>query len=738
MWSDELRLQNLANDGQLDEALTLLLRFATFPSDSCYLSFLKACSRVKSLHRAKQLHDHIGQHRSELSGLLGDYLVVTLANCGAAEDAFSLASTLPSRTIYSWSAIVAAYAESDRAQEALCLLSQMRADGIEPNHYTYVASLKACGSLSDLDFGKKLHADTCRNGYVVDPFVGNTLVSMYAKCGSVLEAENVFEALAQKDIVSWNAMLSAYAEQGEGDKALRLYRQMHADGIEPDGLTFAVALQACSTLTEKEKKPGIKDDDIKSLCLKIGQGLHADVCRSYNIWSDIVIGNTLISMYCKCGNVPQAESIFVELPKRDVVSWNAMLSAYVKHGQAENALRFYNKMQQEGVLPDQLTFVSAIQACSTFADKKEADIPKGQKNNRVSFKIGQAIYTDACKRGFASDMMIGNALVTLYGKCGTFSETEDLFSLLSERDTVSWNALLSVYVDQGWGEKALHLYRYMEKQQVILDDLTLVYLLQACTATGNLALFMQLHFDIIALGYDKLASVVATLLHSYGNCASIRNGKAILDNLKEPDVVSWNALADGYAGKGNWLPSLGIHEEARLAGIQPTALTFTSALLACCHCGRVQEGVEYYMSMGFDFKIAPDTKHFGIMVDLLGRAGALKQVEELLSRMPMQADLTIWLSLLGACRTHAHVDLVRHAFTQAVSLQPKHPTAYVLMANIYDNAGLQDHAADVQIFRYRQGAWKTSNQKWAEHQQDFGLRYDKLPKGPLLYHMLHQ
>ncbi|KAI5085061.1 hypothetical protein GOP47_0001230 [Adiantum capillus-veneris] len=738
MRSDELRLQSLANEAQLDEALTLLFRFATSPSDACYLSLLKACSRIKSLKHAKQLHQHIGDHRSHLSGLLGDYLVVTFANCGAAEDAFAVASALPFRTVYSWSAMVAAFADSEKAQEALGFLSQMRNEGIEPNHYTYVALVKACGSLSDLDMGKKLHADTCRNGYVLDHFVGNTLVSMYAKCGAVLEAENVFEALAQKDVVSWNAMLSAYVEQGEGDKALRLYQQMHADGIEPDELTFGVALQACTNLTEEEENMGVKEEEIKAICLEIGQALHADVRKRDFLWADIVIGNTLVSLYCKCGHISQAESMFVELPKRDVISWNAMLSAYVEHGQADIALRFYNKMQQEGVSPDQLTFVFALQACGIFAEGKAATIPKGLRKNRVPLTIGQAIHTDACRRGFASDVIIGNALLTMYGKCGTFKETEDLFSLLSERDTVSWNALLSVYVEQGWGERALRLYRHMQGQQVILDDLTLVYLLQACTETGNLALSMQLHFDIVALGYDKLPTVVTTLLHSYGNCASIPNGKAILDNLQEPDVVSWNALADGYAGKGNWLPSLHIHEEARLSGIQPAAVSFTSALLACCHCGRVQEGVEYYKSMGIDFEISPNVKHFGIIVDLMGRAGALKQVEEILSRMPMQADLTIWLSLLGACRTHSNVDLARRAFTQAVSLQPKHPTAYVLMANIYDDAGLEDQAIDVQMFRYRQGAWKRSCENWNENQQDFDLRYEKLPKGPLLYHILHQ
>eukprot|EP00250_Pteridium_aquilinum_P004606 c14815_g1_i1 orf=2-742(-) len=204
--SEELLLQTLCDEGRLQSAMSLLSSMHAPPSNNTYMALLKACIKNKALHYAKQVHSHLSLHCTSLTGLLGDYLVVTLAKCGAADDAYELATTLPCRTVFSWSAMVTAYADSDRGQESLEMLQQMQEEGIEPNNYTFVGLFKACGILLDLEKGKKLHGDTCRNGYASDPFVGNTLVSMYAKCGAVLEAENVFEALAERDVVSWNAM----------------------------------------------------------------------------------------------------------------------------------------------------------------------------------------------------------------------------------------------------------------------------------------------------------------------------------------------------------------------------------------------------------------------------------------------------------------------------------------------------------------------------------------------------
>eukprot|EP00250_Pteridium_aquilinum_P019583 c24490_g15_i1 orf=40-1221(+) len=206
----ESSLRLLCEDGQLDKALVILYSMRSPVSTGTYLSLLKACIKKRSLFHTKQVHAHLVQHRIELSGILGDYLTVTLAKCGAIDTALQVSSALPRLTVFSWTAMISAYVECGHMHEALKLHQRMQEDGVEPNTFTYVSLFKACSTLQDLELGKRLHADARRKGFVSDVYVGSTLVSMYGKCRAVVDAQELFAALSGRSIVSWNAMLSAY------------------------------------------------------------------------------------------------------------------------------------------------------------------------------------------------------------------------------------------------------------------------------------------------------------------------------------------------------------------------------------------------------------------------------------------------------------------------------------------------------------------------------------------------
>eukprot|EP00250_Pteridium_aquilinum_P017094 c23452_g1_i2 orf=146-1054(+) len=226
------QILTLCQNGLLDQALHVLSLkdpSSSPPSHQTYMSLLKACNKKKSLLHAKLIHAHLAQHNISLTGSLGDYLVVTLAKCGGLKDAHLLHHSLPYRTVYSWTAIISAYIDCSEGREALNMYHCMRKDGVEPDKFTFVSLFKACGSIPDLIEGRKLHEDAHRNGSDMDLFVGASLVTMYGKCGSIVEAENAFCGLPSRDIVCWSAMLSAYAEQGQGEKALLVYRQMQEE-----------------------------------------------------------------------------------------------------------------------------------------------------------------------------------------------------------------------------------------------------------------------------------------------------------------------------------------------------------------------------------------------------------------------------------------------------------------------------------------------------------------------------
>lgn len=174
------------------------------------------------------------------------------------------------------------------------------------------------------------------------------------------------------------------------------------------------------------------------------------------------------------------------------------------------------------------------------------------------------------------------------------------------------------------------------------------------------------------------------------SCASMVDSQALFDSLLGPDVVSWTALIDGYAREGNGVASLQTFEEMQLMGIRPDGALFLSLLSSCSHAGLVDKGVEFFYHMSRDCGISPKIEHYVTMIDLLGRAGDLIRVEDILQRASMHPDLAVWLSLLRACQTHGNVELGKLAFDCAVRLQPKHAAAYVLLSNIYADPGLRD------------------------------------------------
>ncbi|MCO5580386.1 hypothetical protein L7F22_034253 [Adiantum nelumboides] len=459
----ERRLLDFCENGQLHAVPDLLNQMDMAASVHTYLMLLKACTKHKALALVLQIHAHLTFHQVPLSGILGDYVVVTLAKCGAIQEAKELMGTLASRTIFSWNAMISSCVDSGLSSEALELYQCMRQDGIDPDHLTYVSLFKACGNVLDFDQGRTLHGEARAKGFGSDRFICTTLISMYGKCGDIVEAENVFISLSERYVVSWNALLSAYVEKGKAERALTFYRQMLDEGVGIDEHTFVFTLRACCILAENENVSNAEGFTVKPIPFEIGRALHADAHKK-GFTSNVHIGTTLLTMYSKSGDISLAEYVFSQLVHHNVVSWNAMLSAFVEHQKGEKALTFYRKMHQEGLRPHEFTYVLTLQACGMFAGKtKDAHDSEGSHILRIPLLIGQTLHDDIQKNGFALNTYVCTALLGTYGKCGDFIKSEDVFLLMHHRDVVAWNAMLTVFIEQGNGVRALQLFWQMQK-----------------------------------------------------------------------------------------------------------------------------------------------------------------------------------------------------------------------------------------------------------------------------------
>ncbi|KAH7316071.1 hypothetical protein KP509_21G077300 [Ceratopteris richardii] len=629
-----------------------------------------------------QIHDYLVKYKADLSGIVGDYLVVTLAKCGGLELARSISALLPQRTVFSWTALISAYTDAGRSHEALSMYQSMLEEGIEPDHYTFVSLLKACGSILDLNQGQQLHLEAKRMGLASDVFVGNTLVSMYGKCGDIPEAENVFVGLSVHDEVAFNSMLSVYIEQGCVVKALQLYRQMQEQGVRGNSLTFGITIQACHALAELEDAP----DHMKDMALEIGRGLHHDAWRA-GLTSDAFLANMLVSLYGKCGVISESEAVFCMFNSQDAQFWTIMLSAYVEQPEGEKALQFYRNMLLNGIRSDSYIYVAALQACLFLIEKTSDVFPDGSSAQELGLEVGMALHEDLKRAGFISDVYVATALLTMYGKFGKLVEAEEIFYSLSEYTVVSWTAILTAYVEQGEHVKVLCLFQNMLEDSIPLDDVTMICGLQACSEVGDLDICKQIHIATISAGgYGKK---IVTLVHAYASCASMQDAYSVFDELVQANIISWGACMAGYAGEGNFTVCLKMHEAMLLSGMNPNEVTFSSVLSACSHSGLSIEALEYFDSMVKDYVLMQEPKHYVNMIDLLGRAGDFKKLKSMLDSMPVQANLNMWLSLLGMCLRHGNIELGKWAFDQATTLNPTESVAYILMSNIYAESAFE-------------------------------------------------
>ncbi|KAI5083780.1 hypothetical protein GOP47_0003523 [Adiantum capillus-veneris] len=653
--------------------------------------------RLVSLEIGQALHSVIRREGFAVDAFINNTLVNMYGKIGAIVEAEVVFDTFSNRDTISWNAMLSTYVENNQGKKALWLYKMMLQEDVGVVPLTYVFALQACEIIAEdeqavvvegktvkvqsLRLGKALNLDACSMGFASDVFLGTALISMYGKCGAMVEAEDVFLSLTERDIVSWNALLSTYIEQEQGDKALQLFRQMQEDSVGANPQTLVFALQACAILADTVEAAVVKGRPVKEMALEIGQALHVFARRK--CFTNSYVCNTLVSMYGNSGSLDEAEHLFVALLHPDVVSWNAMLSVYVEQGQGVPALQLYCQMQKKGTAPNNLTCLFALQACTILAQNERAVSVEGMLKKVVSLEIGSALHKDVLAKGFTSDAFVGNTLLSMYGKCGDVSERNNMFTSNLHRDIVSWNAMLSMCVEQGKADQALHLYKEIGEENIISDDATVISILQACSITGSLFMCEEVFFSVVSAGYDQSPSIAATLLYAYGSCARVADMEVCFDELVNCDAVSWNAFIAGHLGEEHIASTIHLYEEMKQSGIDPDEVTFILVLSACSHFGLVVDGFEYFKYMSHYYEICPNLRHYGAVVDLFGRAGDLVRAQNLLEGMPWEPDLSIALCLLGASQTHCNLELAEWAFSHAVRMQPKQSTAYVVMSNIY-------------------------------------------------------
>eukprot|EP01018_Ginkgo_biloba_P000564 Gb_28902 [translate_table: standard] len=673
-------VNTLCMEGRLKEALGILQKGICVNSNE-YAYLLQGCVHLKTLTSGKQVHAHLIKSDTKPDIFVSNNLVNMYAKCGNLKCARQVFDGMPERDLVSWNAIIAACVMNGHDNEALKLYGQMQHATMKPDRFTFGSVLRACASLAALDEGIEIYNHIIESGLESDVFVGSALIDMYAKCGSIEYARNIFEKMTTRNVVTWNTIIAMYDKNGHGEEALRLFCQMQQSGIKPDRFTFASVVSSCASLALPKQSKEI----------------HADIIKS-GVESDVFVGAALVDAYAKSHSIEITRQLFDNLPTRNVVSWNAMISAYAQIELEEEAFKHFCQMKRSGMQPDHFTFSTLLSACASMA----------------SLKHGKEVHNHIIKTGLELDIFVGSALVDMYAKCRSIENARLVFDKLPKRNVVSWNAMIIGHACNEHGEDALKFFCQMQWAGLKSDKFTFTSVLKACISLVTLENGKQIHACIIKTGLESDVVVGTALVDMYAKCGSFLDSRVVFDTMPERNPISWTTMIGGLAQHGHGKEALKLFEQMQQEGIKPNHIAFLCVLSACSRAGLVDEGCHYFDSMTQIHGIMPKIEHYACMVDLLGRSGYLEEAEKLISDMPFEPGASVWQSLLGACRIHGNIELGEHAAKCILELVPEYPATYVLLSNIYAATGRWDDVAKVRKMMRDRGVIKEPGCSWLE------------------------
>ncbi|XP_020587128.1 putative pentatricopeptide repeat-containing protein At2g01510 [Phalaenopsis equestris] len=625
-----------------------------------------------NLPAARKVFDQM-PHRNTFTS---NRMISGYAKSGHLDEARKLFNGTANRTAVTWTIMIGAYSSSSRVHEAFELFREMSSSGIMPDRVTIIALLSSCQDRNMAGSVVQIHGHVLKFGFDDSVQVLNTLVDSYCKSGLVGSANKMFEQSPEKDSVTYNAMMNGFAKDGFHDSALELFEKMRESGLKPSQFTFSGVLVAASGL-----------DDIG-----LGLQTHGLVVRTNFQWNVFVI-NSLLDFYSKSYQIDEARYLFDEMSDRDNISYNVMISCYAWSGLVEELSQLFQELQQTDLDRKLFPFPSLLSVAGSLPD----------------LETGRRIHAQIILAGAESDDMVTNALIDMYFKCGEMEKGKLVFLSKSEKNTVSWTAIITGYIHNGLDEEALRFFSSMRKAGISPDRATFSSILSATATLALLVLGKQIHSSAIQLGISSNVFVGSALLDMYAKCGCLDDTHQALNEMPVQNIVTWNAMITAYGQNGSAEEAMKVFDEMLRQGIKPDSVTYLSILSACSHNGFVEQGLQYFRAME-----EPRKDHYACAVDLLGRVGRFDELESLLNQMPFDADEIIWNSVLNSCRKHRNEELAAKAAEKLFAMELSDAAPYIIMSNIYSQSGRWNEAAGVKKMMRERGVKKERGCSWVE------------------------
>ncbi|KAM7254422.1 hypothetical protein ACFE04_003802 [Oxalis oulophora] len=539
---------------------------------------------ITTLHHHKQIHAQIITTGSYRSAFLSSKLVTAYSRLNLVFDSRKVFEATPFECLSNlllWNSIVRANVTNGFCNYALKLYDKMRKVGVFGDGFTFPMLVRACGFMGSDYLCRNIHNHVLKMGFRNHLHVVNELMGIYAKIDRMDYACFLFDRMAVRSYISWNTIMSGFAMNYDCEGAFKMFRRMEVEGLEPNSVTWtsllssyyrcgktnkvmdlfgvmrtkdvaitgealAVVLSSCAD--SETLKSGMR---IHGYAVKCGfneylfvknalinmYGKHTDVAGAHNLFSEIksksiVSWNALITAYAESGLCDEALALFSQMEKStvrpNIISWSAVINSFASQNRGEESLNLFRQMQHINVLANSVTLVSVLSVCAELA----------------ALNLGKEIHCHAIRGEMEKNILIGNGLVNMYTKCGYLKEGHLVFEKIIEKDSVSWNSMISGYGMHGICENALATFDQMVKTGFKPDGVTFVAILSACSHGGFVSRGRQI-FDMMIKEFNIEPKVehYACMVDLYGRAGLLKEASDIVKNMPiEPNICVWGAL----------------------------------------------------------------------------------------------------------------------------------------------------------------------------------------------------
>ncbi|XP_027356818.1 pentatricopeptide repeat-containing protein At5g27110-like [Abrus precatorius] len=654
------------------------------PNHFTYTIFVKLCADVLDVELGRSVHGQAVKSGIENDVVVGGALVDCYVKLGLFNDACKVFQILEEKDNVAICALLAGFNQFGKSKEGFSLYVDFLYEGNKPDPFTCASVVSLCSNLETELSGTQVHCGFIKLGFKMDSYIGSAFINMYGNFGMISDAYKCFLAIHIKNEICINAMMNSLIFNSYDLKALELFCGMREVGIAQTSSSIIYALRACGNL----------------FMLKEGRSVHSYLIKNpFEDDSRLGTENVLLDMYVRCRAVNDAKLIFKKMPRQNEFSWTTIISGCSESGHSVEALGIFRDMLLYSK-PSQFTLISAIQACAEIK----------------ALEVGKQVHCYIMKVGFGYYPFLESALINMYAvfKHETLNALQ-VFLSMKEQDLVSWSAMLTAWVQNGFHEEALKLFTEFQTVPIFqVDESIISSCISAAAGLSASDTGKCFHSWVIKTGLEVNLHVASSIIDMYSKCGNIKDAITYFNTISHHNLVTWTAMIYGYAYHGRGREAIDLFNKAKEAGLEPDGVTFAGVLAACSHAGLVEEGCQYFEYMRSKYSYEVTINHYACMVDLFGRAAKLEEAEALIKEAPFQSKSLLWKTFLGACSKHENADIGDRISNLLAGIELNEPSTYVLLSNIYASASMWKSCTELRNKMVKGSVTKQPGSSWIQ------------------------